>query len=94
MLGQGVKMNIIRTPEVGDKVYYKSYGTPGGEFESLDRVAFITEVIDNDTVSLAVLNPTGMFFNQEVTRGGEGGQWNWIGDDGLYIKVEEYYEST
>lgn len=66
------------SPEIGDKVYYKSYGTPGGEFKSKNRVAFVTEVLDDLTVSLAVLNPTGMFFNEVVRQGDEGGQWNWI----------------
>lgn len=82
-------MGKIRYPKIGDKVYYKSYGTPGGEFKPEDRVAIITEVIDEDTVSLAVLNPTGMFFNHGVSRGSDGGQWDWINNDGYYIKIKE-----
>lgn len=66
------------TPTVGRVVYYKSYGTPGGEYPSVDRAAIITEVKDITTVSLCVMNPTGFFFNQDVKQGQEGGQWDWM----------------
>lgn len=67
-------------PTVGRMVYYKSYGTPGGEYPSVNRAAIITEVADaeKDIVSLCVLNPEGMFFNKNVERGQEGGQWDWM----------------
>ena len=67
-------------PTVGRVVYYKSYGTPGGEYGSEDRAAIITAVEDEEKgiVSLCVLNPTGMFFNQGVTQGDRGGQWDWM----------------
>ena len=67
-------------PTVGRVVYYKSYGTPNGEYKSEDRAAIITAVKDaeNDIVDLCVLNPTGFFFNQNVKLGQEGGQWDWI----------------
>jgi len=67
-------------PTVGRVVYYKSYGTPNGEFPSVDRAAIITEVNKEDPtiVSLCVLNPTGMFFNTNVKKGSEGGQWDWM----------------
>lgn len=32
------------TPTVGRVVYYKAYGTPGGEFPSIERAAIITDV--------------------------------------------------
>lgn len=51
-------------PSVGRTVHYVSYGTPGGEFGSACRAATITEVVDTETVGLAVLNPSGMFFNR------------------------------
>lgn len=56
-------------PSVGRIVHYVSYGTPGGEFTKECRAAVVTGVSGEDiyTVSLAVLNPTGMFFNQGVT---------------------------
>lgn len=67
-------------PTVGRSVYYKSYGTPGGEYPSTDRAAIITEIVDveKDIVSLCVFNPEGMFFNRNVQRGQEGGQWDWM----------------
>lgn len=73
-------------PTVGRVVYYKSYGTPGGEYPSVDRAAIITAVVgakdpkggEKYMVSLCVLNPEGMFFNQSVEQGQEGGQWDWM----------------
>lgn len=65
-------------PTVGRVVYYKSYGTPNGEYSSEDRAAVITSVGVNNQVSLCVLNPEGMFFNQCVEQGQEGGQWDWM----------------
>lgn len=57
-------------PTVGRIVHYTSYGTPGGEYGKECRAAIITEVTsdpDNpDQVGLAVLNPTGTFFNRAV----------------------------
>jgi len=55
------------TPSIGRIVHYVSYGTPGGEYGKECRAAIITEVTDDPTqVGLAVLNPTGMFFNRAV----------------------------
>jgi len=77
-------MENAMKPTVGRVVYYKSYGTPGGEYPSVDRAAVITEVLppsegeEVDRVSLCVMNPTGLFFNQNVKHGSEGGQWNWM----------------
>lgn len=65
-------------PTIGRVVYYKSYGTPGGEYPSVNRAAIITDVIDATTVSLCVLNPEGMFFNRKVLQGQDGGQWDWM----------------
>lgn len=73
-------------PSVGRIVHYVSYGTPGGEYPSECRAAVITEVaVPNTTneergeVGLAVLNPSGMFFNQDVPFSLEldGGSWHW-----------------
>lgn len=84
-------------PSVGRIVHYVSYGTPGGEYGRECRAAIVTAVeTDPDKlgrtqpVSLAVLNPTGMFFNQgcrheepydgEVHSGHSrmtGGTWHW-----------------
>jgi hypothetical protein len=65
-------------PTVGRIVYYKSYGTPNGEFKPEDRAAIVTGVVDATTIHLAVMNPTGMFFNLNVKQGSEGGQWDWM----------------
>ena len=64
-------------PSVGRIVHYVSYGTPGGEYKSECRAAVVTEVGEvwvpegqeapaGTPVSLAVLNPEGMFFNRGV----------------------------
>jgi hypothetical protein len=59
-------------------VYYQSFGTPGGEHPATERAAVITAVHDASTVDLAVFNPTGLCFNQHVTQGDQGGQWDWM----------------
>lgn len=61
----------MQQPSVGRIVHYLSYGTPGGEYAPECRAAIIAGVppagvgpdSDLETVQLAVLNPTGMFFN-------------------------------
>ena len=63
-------------PSVGRIVHYVSYGTPGGEYKSQCRAAIITavyekdevtgEVFDYPVVSIAVVNPTGVFFDEMV----------------------------
>lgn len=75
------------TPSIGRIVHYHSYGTPGGEFKPEPRAAIITRVGDAAPVpahsvpyvDLAVLNPTGMFFNQDVKFSEEPapGHWTW-----------------
>lgn len=78
------------TPSVGRIVHYVSHGTPvrpdGSQaFTSECRAAIVTEVSDDDTVGLCVLNPTGQFFNRGVTqdegdendKGRWGGTWHW-----------------
>jgi hypothetical protein len=72
---------MMNKPSVGRIVHYVAYGTPGGEHPSTDRAAIITEVDnpddDHSAVGLAVLNPTGFFFNQHVPFGTTGGHWHW-----------------
>ena len=72
---------MSQQPSVGRVVHYVSYGTPGGEYTSQCRAAIVTEVDTSDTVGLAVLNPTGMFFNRTVVHDEEskqrGGTWHW-----------------
>lgn len=73
-------------PTVGRIVHYRSYGTPGGEYAPECRAAVVTKVYWNsvdsgieEMVSLAVLNPEGMFFNQDVpfSERPVGGTWHW-----------------
>ena len=66
---------------VGSLVYYKSYGTPGGEYPSTDRAAVITAVHNETCVDLCVFNPEGLFFNHRVMQGPRGGQWDWMPRD-------------
>lgn len=68
----------IVKPTVGRMVYYKSYGTPNGEYKPENRAAIITAIKSDTVIDLCVLNPTGMFFNQDVKQGEEGGQWDWM----------------
>lgn len=65
-------------PTVGRIVYYKSYGTPNGEYKPEDRAAVVTAVHTETCIDLCVFNPTGLFFNQKVTQGSNGGQWDWM----------------
>lgn len=84
---------------IGRTVHYTSHGTPDGTYGKECRAAIVTAVCDNpgghdpetDTpcASLAVLNPTGMFFNEHVPQeeladkiepgpsGRTGGTWHW-----------------
>lgn len=65
-------------PYIGQTVHYKSYGSPGGEFQSEKRAAIITAVHNEKDVCLCVLNPTGFYFNLFATKGNHAGQWNYI----------------
>jgi len=68
-------------------VHYVSYGTPGGEYPSTCRAAVVTAgehgSLDDPAISLAVLNPEGMFFNRDVPYRDPvvgnlvGGSWHW-----------------
>jgi hypothetical protein len=62
-------------PQVGDRVHYRSFGTPQGEYKPACRAAIVTEVtgkfasVDGHLgpeVGLCVLNPTGQFFNTGI----------------------------
>lgn len=66
-------------PSVGRMVHYRSYGTPGGEYTPQPRAAVITQVNDDGTVGLFIMNPTGVFFPTSVPYSAEpkSGCWNW-----------------
>jgi hypothetical protein len=66
-------------PSIGRIVHYVSYGTPGGEYASECRAAVVTETV-GEVVGLAVLNPSGFFFNRDVHHFEDthpGGSWHW-----------------
>ena len=71
-------------PTVGRIVHYVSYGTPGGEYTSECRAAVMTggcvEGEYANCASLCVLNPTGLFFNEDCVQDElykRGGTWHW-----------------
>jgi len=74
-------------PVVGEIVHYVSYSTPGGEYRPVCRAAVVTQIVTHaeglPRVGLAVLNPTGMFFNPDIPpgMGMAGGTWHWPEDD-------------
>ena len=69
--------------QIGRVVHYVAYGTPKGEFpQNVHRAATITEVNDAEkgTVSICVMNPTGLFFNTNIpylADGSQPGTWHW-----------------
>lgn len=81
-------MTDSRKLRVGSIVHYVSYGTPGGEYASECRAAIVTEIpverlgleALKDVVGLAILNPTGFFFNRAIPYSADplaGGSWHW-----------------
>jgi hypothetical protein len=72
-------------PTVGRTVHYQSYGSPGGEYKSLPRAAIITQtqaenpLLSETIVGLAILNPTGMYFNEKTPYAEvpTPGHWSW-----------------
>lgn len=81
-------MTHTQVASIGRIVHYTSYGTPGGEYLPECRAAIVTEAGDpskNKGLGLCVLNPTGLFFNQNVMGDGsfecggapQGGTWHW-----------------
>ena len=76
-------------PTIGRVVHYVSYGSPGGEYQSECRCAMVTEINPQD-IGLAVLNPTGLFFDRQVRQSEvkhTGGTWHWP-----CVRVEEETE--
>ena len=65
-------------PSIGRIVHYHSYGTPGGEYLPEARAAIVTAVAGEE-VGLAVINPTGLFFNESVrfSETPKPGHWSW-----------------
>lgn len=64
-------------PSVCRMVHYVSYGTPGGEYGRACRAAVITEIPADyrhrtvaGSIGLVVLNPSGLFFDRDVSYDG------------------------
>lgn len=67
-------------PSVGRVVHYRAHGSPNGQHKPEARAALITEVISDELVGLAVLNPSGMYFDRNVKfdeTGKTPGCWFW-----------------
>jgi hypothetical protein len=59
----------VPNPSVGRIVHYVSRGSADGKFPATCRAAVVTEVAEPEQprlVSLAVLNPSGLFFDQLI----------------------------
>lgn len=48
---------------IGRVVHYLSHGSPDGQYSQECRPALVTSIVGPIDVTLAVFNPTGMFFN-------------------------------
>ena len=69
-------------PSVGRVVHYVARGSADGVFPPACRAATITEVDPPEStpgVSLAVLNPTGLFFDHGIEHDEDQapGTWHW-----------------
>lgn len=77
-------------PSIGRIVHYQSHGSADGTYASACRAAVITSLCENPgsidpetgtvCVSLAVLNPEGMFFKEHLPQDETnkfGGSWHW-----------------
>lgn len=68
-------------PSVGRIVHYMARGSADGHFPPVCRAAIVTYVQDEeeDVVSLAVLNPSGLFFDSALLYDEKQhpGTWHW-----------------
>ncbi len=67
-------------PTVGRVVHYISHGSPNGQYLPEHRSAMITAVDSAGGVSLAIFNPTGIFFSLLVPEDQTAqapGSWHW-----------------
>lgn len=73
-------------PSIGRIVHYFAFGTPKGEYIPGEaRAAVVTAITvhpetQEETLSLAVLSSTGLFFNQHVHKAktaNQPGCWDW-----------------
>jgi len=59
--------NPARQPYLTESVHYQAHGSADGKYPSVCRAAIITEVQTGATAAVAVLNPTGMFFQPQLS---------------------------
>lgn len=74
-------MKEPKRPLVGDSVHYRSRGSADGVFPPVCRAAIVTRVEGVYVVDITVFNPTGLFFDVNVTNEGYDewmpGAWHW-----------------
>jgi hypothetical protein len=81
--------------QVGRTVHYRSRGSADKVFNPRCVAAIVTQVWEGDRLSLAVLNPTGLFFDKDIEHGipaqhrlSTGGTWHRLSEcrrqDGQY----------
>lgn len=74
---------LRQVPSVGHQVHYLAHGSADRTTYAagVPRAAIVTQVLNpgdpESAVGLAVLNPSGMFFNLEVPFGTAPGCWMW-----------------
>lgn len=74
-------MNDLHMPNVSMVCHYLSRGSADGAFPSACRAAIITEVFGiAQLAGLAVLNPSGLFFDSPVAHDAHcrPGTWHWV----------------
>ncbi len=69
----------MNAPSIGRMVHYQSLGSADGTFLPEPRAAIVTAVGGDGMVSLAVMNPNGLYFNTAVpfSESPEPGHWSW-----------------
>ena len=67
-------------PTIGRIVLYQRHGSPNGQHKSEPSPAVVTQVNEDGTVSLFVMNPNGVYFNHNTKQDEHGagpGTWRW-----------------